>query len=117
MPIDSAEKRPYYVLIETNNALEGKTMNCDCINNAVKMVTDSLAEEIPGSQTFCMRATGHNLSINLETGEASRRFCVEVSGHFKAPKKAGGLKRVSKTVSVLANYCPLCGKGCANPRS
>lgn len=26
MPIDSAEKRPYYVLIETNNALEGKTM-------------------------------------------------------------------------------------------
>jgi len=27
MPIDSAEKRPYYVLIETNNALEGKTMN------------------------------------------------------------------------------------------
>lgn len=27
MPIDSVEKRPYYVLIETNNALEGKTMN------------------------------------------------------------------------------------------
>lgn len=26
MPIDSVEKRPYYVLIETNNALEGKTM-------------------------------------------------------------------------------------------
>ena len=26
MPIDSAEKRPYYVLIETNNALEGRTM-------------------------------------------------------------------------------------------
>lgn len=26
MPIDSAEKRPYYVLIETNNAPEGKTM-------------------------------------------------------------------------------------------
>ena len=26
MPIDSAEKRPYYGLIETNNALEGKTM-------------------------------------------------------------------------------------------
>ena len=26
MPIDSAEKRPYYVLIETDNALEGKTM-------------------------------------------------------------------------------------------
>lgn len=26
MPIDSGEKRPYYVLIETNNALEGKTM-------------------------------------------------------------------------------------------
>lgn len=27
MPIDSAEKRPYYVLIETNNALEGKTVD------------------------------------------------------------------------------------------
>lgn len=26
MPIDSAEKRPYYVLIETHNAPEGKTM-------------------------------------------------------------------------------------------
>lgn len=87
-------------------------MQCDCINETVMMVTDSLAEDIPGSGTFCMQASGYNLSINLSTGKASRRFCVEVSGHFKAPKKTGGMKRVNKTVSVLANYCPMCGKLC-----
>ena len=87
-------------------------MSCTCISDAVKLVTDQLAEETPGSGPFYMRAEGHNLSLNIETGKAMRRFCVEVTGHYMAPKKAGGVKRVNKTVSVVANYCPLCGKAC-----
>ncbi|WP_162996116.1 hypothetical protein [Pseudomonas putida] len=95
-----------------STALEGKTMSCTCISDAVKLVTDQLAEEAPGSGPFYMRAEGHNLSLNIETGNAMRRFCVEVTGHYMAPKKTGGMKRVNKTVSVVANYCPLCGKAC-----
>ncbi len=87
-------------------------MSCTCISDAVKLVTDQLAEEAPGSGPFYMRAEGHNLSLNIETGKAMRRFCVEVTGHYMAPKKTGGMKRVNKTVSVVANYCPLCGKAC-----
>lgn len=87
-------------------------MSCTCISDAVKLVTDQLADEAPGSGPFYMRAEGHNLSLNIETGKAERRFCVEVTGHYMAPKKAGGMKRVNKTVSVAANYCPLCGKAC-----
>ncbi|EKT4542763.1 hypothetical protein [Pseudomonas sp. GTC 16482] len=89
-------------------------MSCTCISDAVKLVTDQLGEETPGSGPFYMRAGGHNLTLNVETGKAERRFCVEVTGHYMAPKKAGGTKRVNKTVSVVANYCPLCGKACAN---
>ena len=89
-------------------------MSCTCISDAVKLVTDQLAEETPGSGPFYMRAEGHNLSLNIETGKASRRFCVEVTGHYMAPKKTGGMKRVNKTVSVVANYCPLCGKEAAS---
>lgn len=85
-------------------------MSCNCISDAVKLVTDQLSEEAPGSGPFYMRAEGHNLSLNLETGKAMRRFCVEVTGHYMAPKKTDGMKRVNKTVSVVANYCPLCGK-------
>ncbi|HDS1770673.1 hypothetical protein NPS33_25130 [Pseudomonas putida] len=87
-------------------------MSCTCISDAVKLVSDQLAEEAPGSGPFYMRAEGYNLSLNIETGKASRRFCVEVTGHYMAPKKTGGMKRVNKTVSVVANYCPLCGKSC-----
>lgn len=88
-------------------------MSCTCISDAVKLVTDQLAEEAPGSGPFYMRAEGHNLSLNIETGKAERRFCVEVTGHYMAPKKTSGMKRVNKTVSVVANYCPLCGRKCA----
>lgn len=84
-------------------------MSCTCISDAVKLVTDALSEETPGSGPFYMRAEGHNLSLNVETGKAERRFCIEVTGHYMAPKKTGGMKRVNKTVSVVANYCPLCG--------
>ena len=84
-------------------------MSCNCISDAVKLVTDQIAEEAPGSGPFYMRAEGYNLSLNIETGKAERRFCVEVTGDYMAPKKIGGMKRVNKTVSVVANYCPLCG--------
>lgn len=87
-------------------------MRCTCINDAVKLVTDQIAENIPGAGPFSMRAAGSNLCFNLGTGKAEMRYCVEVTGHYLAPKKAGGTKRVSKTVSVVANYCPLCGKKC-----
>ncbi|MFJ9993381.1 hypothetical protein ACIQSO_21925 [Pseudomonas putida] len=89
-------------------------MTCTCISDAVKLVTDALAEETAGSGPFYMHAAGHNLSLNVETGKAERRFCVEVTGHYMAPKKTGGMKRVNKTVSVVANYCPLCGKACVS---
>ncbi|MEX5341311.1 hypothetical protein [Pseudomonas sp. I2] len=89
-----------------------KTMRCICINDAVNLVTGQRAEETPGSGPFVMRAEGHHLSLNIETGKAVWRYCVEVTGHYMAPKKAGGMKRVNKTVSVVANYCPFCGKKC-----
>ena len=91
-------------------------MRCSCINDAVKLVTDQLAEEAPGSGPFAMRAQGHHLSLNTETGKTVRRYCVDVTGHYMAPKKPGGMKRVNKTVSVVANYCPLCGVKCAADR-
>jgi len=87
-------------------------MECTCINDAVKLVTDEIAERVPGAESFRLHAVGSNLCFNLSTGKAGMRYCVEVTGHYMAPKKAGGLKRVSKTVSVVANYCPLCGLKC-----
>lgn len=49
MPVDSAEKRPYYVLIETNNAPEGNPMvqNIHYVNNTgsdIRMVEPFLSE-------------------------------------------------------------------------
>lgn len=87
-------------------------MRCTCINDAVQMVTEQITENTPGAGPFSMRASGSNLCFNLGTGRAELRYCVEVTGHYMAPKKAGGMKRVNETVSVVANYCPLCGKDC-----
>lgn len=87
-------------------------MRCTCINDAVQMVTEQITENTPGAGPFHMRASGSNLCFNLGTGRAELRYCVEVTGHYMAPKKTGGMKRVNKTVSVVANYCPLCGKAC-----
>lgn len=78
---------------------------CTCIPDTVKMVTDQLVEATPGAERFHM-----HLGINLETGKAFRSFFVDISGHYMAPKKTEGFKRVNKTVSVAANYCPFCGK-------
>ncbi|MDH2186371.1 hypothetical protein N5K35_22065 [Pseudomonas sp. GD03651] len=94
--------------------MEGKTMRCTCINDAVQMVTEQITENMPGAGPFYMRASGSNLCFNLGTGRAELRYCVEVTGHYMAPKKAGGMKRVNKTVLVVANYCPLCGKEAAS---
>ncbi len=89
-------------------------MRCTCINDAVQMVTEQITENMPGAGPFYMRASGSNLCFNLGTGRAELRYCVEVTGHYMAPKKAGGMKRVNKTVWVVANYCPLCGKEAAS---
>ncbi|AGN81524.1 hypothetical protein [Pseudomonas putida] len=89
-------------------------MRCTCINDAVQMVTEQITENMPGAGPFYMRASGSNLCFNLGTGRAELRYCVEVTGHYMAPKKAGGMKRVNKTVLVVANYCPLCGKEAAS---
>lgn len=84
-------------------------MACTCIPDTVQMVVNDIAESVPGSQSIHFRAVGNALCMNLETGTAHLRYCVEVTGHYMAPKKAGGLKRQTKTVSVAANYCPFCG--------
>ena len=87
-------------------------MTCTCIPDTVQLVVNDIAQSVPGSQSIHFRAVGNALCLDGSTGQAKQRYCIEVTGHYMAPKKAGGLKRQTKTVSVVANYCPFCGVKC-----
>lgn len=84
-------------------------MTCTCINDTVDMVVKDIAESVPGSESIRFHAEGNTICFSTESGKFQQRYCVQVAGHYMAPKKAGGLKRVSKTVQVAANFCPFCG--------
>lgn len=84
-------------------------MNCTCIPDTVRLVEKDIREGVTGSQSISFRAVGNALCLDGATGKARLRYCVEVTGHYMTPTKAGGLKRQRKTISVVANYCPFCG--------
>lgn len=84
-------------------------MSCTCISDTVDLVGKDIAESVPGAESIRLHAVGNAICINTETGRTQFRYCVQVAGHYLAPKKAGGLKRVTKTIQVAANFCPFCG--------
>lgn len=60
MPIDSAEKRPYYVLIETNNAPEGKSMKSE-LKASEMNARDLIAKDLLAA----MVGNAHNYSMAI----------------------------------------------------
>lgn len=84
-------------------------MTCACMSDTVDLIVKDIAESVPGSESIRLHAVGNSICFNTETGSMQMKYCVQVAGHYMAPKKAGGFKRVSKTISVVANFCPFCG--------
>jgi len=70
MPIDSAEKRPYYVLIETNNALEGKTMNKPTtLNNGIQVAHLEIYPSRRGATGMCKSVRHWCFCVILSNGK------------------------------------------------
>ena len=86
-------------------------MQCDCKDKYLEAVRKHVVARAPeDSEGFDIELAGYGMTFS---GDGVKWiFKVDAKGEYKAPKKAGGFKRVKVDTFIAANYCPFCGVKC-----
>jgi len=91
-------------------------MTCNCYSDVTERLTTHYRETLPdGSLYVAVDLGGYVFGITTDGGVTHRAACA-ATVTYEAPKKAGGLKRVKKTVQMRATFCPFCGVAYEPPK-
>lgn len=82
---------------------------CDCYSDTKKKLAEHFAAKMPaGSEKLEFEIQGYLFGIT-DSG-VTHRSSNAVKGSYMAPKKAGGMKRVTVNTFIRASFCPFCGE-------
>ncbi len=83
---------------------------CNCYDRIQKMLHERFKEMAPeGSERFEVELGGYVFGVTNE-GQMTHRSSNEAIIHYMAPKKSGGMKKVTQKTFIRASFCPFCGK-------
>lgn len=81
---------------------------CECYSTVKQKLVDHFSKDLPeGAKDFDIALEGYLFGFSDEG--VTYRSSNGVKIQYQAPKKAGGLKTVTKKSFVRATYCPFCG--------
>jgi len=83
-------------------------MSCDCYGRVKENLSKHFQDKAPaGSANFEIEVEGYVFGISDEG--VTHRAATNVKVRYQAPKKAGGVKKVTQSTFVRATFCPFCG--------
>lgn len=81
---------------------------CECYSTVKGKLTDHFQKQMPeGSKDFELSLEGYVFGITDDG--VTHRSANNAVATYMAPKKAGGMKKVTKRTFVRATFCPFCG--------
>jgi hypothetical protein len=81
---------------------------CECYSTVKEKLSAHFQAQLPeGSVGFELELQGYVFGIS-DAG-VTHRSANNAVARYRAPKKGGGLKKVSKSTFVRATFCPFCG--------
>lgn len=82
---------------------------CNCYDEIKTKVVNFTKEKLPpGSEKFELDMGGYVFGVT-DSG-LTHRAAMPLTYTFMAPKKSGGMKKVTTKTFMRASYCPFCGK-------
>ncbi|TKD30011.1 hypothetical protein [Azotobacter chroococcum] len=88
---------------------------CNCYDDVLKKVTEKVKADAPqGSEKFDIELGGYLFSFG---DGVEHRSSNPLTITYMAPKKSGGMKKVSQKSFVRASFCPFCGEPYAKAES
>jgi hypothetical protein len=81
---------------------------CDCYEMTKAKIIEHYQAALPEGATGLEVEVGGYL-FGLAGGDVTHRSSNPITIQYQAPKKAGGMKKVSQKSFIRATYCPFCG--------
>lgn len=81
---------------------------CKCYETVKQKLSEHFQAQMPeGSRDFELSLEGYVFGISDEG--VTHRSANNAVATYMAPKKAGGMKKVTQKTFVRATFCPFCG--------
>ncbi len=81
---------------------------CECYSTVKEKLSEHFQKQMPeGSKDFELTLQGYVFGISDDG--VTHRSANNAVATYMAPKKAGGMKKVTQKTFVRATFCPFCG--------
>lgn len=81
---------------------------CDCYGTVKEKLAEHFQKQMPeGSVDFELELQGY--VFGLSDDGVTHRSANNAVATYRAPKKAGDMKKVTQKTFVRATFCPFCG--------
>ncbi|MNQ51547.1 hypothetical protein D3C85_655340 [compost metagenome] len=81
---------------------------CECYSSVKQNISEHFQKQIPeGSKDFELSLEGYVFGITDDG--VTHRSANNAVVRYLAPKKGGGMKKVTQKTFVRATFCPFCG--------
>jgi hypothetical protein len=81
---------------------------CDCYSTVKAKLAEHFQSKLPeGAIDFELELQGY--VFGLSDDGVTHRAANNAVARYRAPKKAGGMKKVTQSTFVRATFCPFCG--------
>lgn len=81
---------------------------CKCYETVKQKLSEHFQSQMPeGSRDFELSLEGYVFGLSDEG--VTHRSASNAVATYMAPKKAGGMKKVTQKTFVRATFCPFCG--------
>lgn len=82
---------------------------CKCYDEMKEKLREHFVQKAPeGSTDIDVELKGYMFGITNDGGMV-HRVSNDVTVTYQAPKKSGGMKKVTNKTYIRATYCPFCG--------
>lgn len=82
---------------------------CNCYDEMKGMLAKHYSAKAPDGHTDMGVSLG-GYTYGLSGDNIIHVAALPVSVRYLAPRKSGGMKKVSQNTSAIASFCPFCGK-------
>lgn len=81
---------------------------CDCYSTVKEKLSEHFSGRLPdGAVDFELELQGY--VFGLSDDGVTHRAANSAVARYRAPKKSGGMKKVTQSTFVRATFCPFCG--------
>jgi len=82
---------------------------CNCHTEIENKLLERIRDSAPpGHENLKVELGGYLFALTNDGG-FTHRSASPVTATYMAPKKSGGMKKVTQKTNIRANYCPFCG--------